>query len=157
MFACKLLSALPSACGLTPRVSLKVKDDTCGAQGVKCLSWFPQPSSNSRCCQSRISLRLTVLHVLGRADNPAKRHNPQQFRARSLIKLRLRFVDSSLPASACFLRAGRKIGRIIYLKRVSRGTAPQAELINTQSELYGLQTWSVWEICCGLVPPSVIL
>lgn len=88
---------------------------------------------------------------------PCKQHNPRQFRARSLVELRLRFVDSSLPASARFLRAGRKIGRIIYLKRIPRGTAPQTELINTQSERYGLQTWSVWEICSGLVPPSVIL
>lgn len=140
---------------LTQRVSLKVEDETCGARCVKCLSWFPPPSSNSRCCQSRISL--TVLHVLGRADNPAKQRNPQQFRARSLIQ-RLRFVDSSLPASGRFLvHAGRKIRSITYLKRISRGTAPQAELINTHSERYGLQTWRVWKICCGFVPPSVIL
>lgn len=87
-------------------------------------------------------------------------HSPQQFRAGSPTN-GLRFVNSSLPARP--VRAGKKELKnsqsINYLRRKSRASAPQAELINTPPECDGLQTRLKFlqEICCGLVPPSEML
>lgn len=90
-------------------------DSTCQSEGQR---WHMRSSG----CEMSFMISTTFLKqpVLSESDLPpfdgspcagqsrqsCKQHNPQQFRARSLIKLRLWFVDSSLPASACFLRAG---------------------------------------------------
>lgn len=119
-----------------------VEDETGGAQGVKRLSWFPQPSSNSRCCQSWTSLCLTVLHVLRRADNPVNCtiHDSSESVPQSSGSGSLNL--HSLLSLCMQVKKNKNSKSINYLKEKSRASAPQAELINTHSGHDGLQTLS---------------